>query len=130
MEERINFIEKKLLRFKQEMEWSDEIPSKVIHVSYKWTKKWKVRKNWWNWIIWQLWICIMWNNNKIIQDDVLIWKIKLFIQKFTNKDRLTTKEDIDQANALLLEVIWYFESELEKIKNETSLNLIKTLSSA
>lgn len=118
-----NELKETLEFFEERISRSDEIPEVIIHVIHNWSMKWKVRKNWWMSILGSLEVLTL-RRNKLIKDDELRVEIKLFVKKFSQthpdtpnityfSQRLTTREDINEANYVLWKVIAYLKWRLE-----------------
>ena len=85
-------------------EWSDEIPSKILHGDSEVdAPKFKVRKNWWESLVGNLDLLM----DLHILPIELEQEIETFNTKCTEeiKKRLATAEDIAEANALINKIL-------------------------
>ncbi len=92
-------------------DFSEDIPKEIIHSTSKNAGTYKVRKVWFT-MLTLLLNDIMYREH-LLNNEKLTKKIKDYKQKVTNSQfntRLTTREDINEANTLIDEVV----AELEK----------------
>jgi len=89
-------------------EWSDEVPDKIMHGPAEDLPnegRFKVRKNWWHGLMGDL--------HCALEDGVIPKTMELEVREFMNRygverdftRRLTTKEDIEEANALIRKIL-------------------------
>lgn len=89
-------------------DYRDEVPEEIIHGDAD-VKNFKVRKNWWFGVILDLETLI--TMKKEVGQETLE-KINAFQKKYTSqefKDRLTTAEDISEANAFIDDILAQFD---------------------
>jgi hypothetical protein len=85
--------------------WDDEIPSEVIHSDTGMEKQYKARKHWWQSI---LLLLDDFAKEKKILSPSLTEEVNRFYDKYCSLEftrRLTTKEDINEANCIIRKVL-------------------------